>query len=328
MKPLLLPLAAVLLVSGCVIPGTDVYIPLPWDSVQSLENDVLVVKDLRAIPSTVTPPQQIRLVASIENRGSSEFPLSDDRGSAVSVNGKQKIEVDLFDYCRGLFEVSVAECPGSEDNTACTLDSLLPREIKEVSWILEPSEKTALLTTCDLKISVTYPYTTSGLTTVHFMNSEEYTRQLSQGVFRERTSSTSLGSGPVKAWYEIRDQQPVVAAKSGVTTGIIPVTLVVENRGLGSVEASAGGEPQVLLSDTEHDIFDSPFQTQEQQGCHFQTGKPIKLIQNKREIPCWIAQLSDRDVPKETTNQLTARIEYLYEFRKETTVTVEPKTRA
>jgi hypothetical protein len=327
MKPLLMIIPAVILVSGCTIPGTGITFPCPWCNTMSLENDIVVIKELTAIPSSVTAPQQIRLTASIQNRGEKEFSKRTDSGIETGSNG---IKVELFDYCDGLFkknegnayiETACPDSPPRRGETACEIKELLPQEIKTVSWVLVPSENTKLVTPCELKVSVTYPYRTSGLTTIHFINSEEYANQLARGIFSPKTSVVSLGDGPVKAWYEVKDKQPIAAAKEGTSTSQVPVALNIENRGSGFVMNS-----EVVIKST--NIFDSPFQG----GCGFERGDKERLIQKKRMLPCWIQQLQDCSsssqencVAKESTHQLIVGIEYMYEFRKSAKVTVEPQ---
>lgn len=363
MKPpvFLLPIAVVL-IAGCTIPGTGIIIPWPFGNTISLENDVVVIKELSAIPSTATAPQQIRLIAVIQNQGEREFPLkiqspsssgSPAAGTSIA-DLPNYITVDLFDYCQGLFkkvEVDTNTCKntlsagattaGGPITTSCKIDTLLPKESKEIIWTLEPDDKTSLITRCDLKVSVTYPYVTSGLTTVNFINSQEYSRLLATGGVPARTSTTTMGEGPVKAWFEVKDKQPIVAAGPGAggTQLLTPVALNIQNKGAGFViaykptTAAAGTDNDPKIKITSTNIFDSPFSAPQDQ-CSFKKDEGIKLIENKRTLPCRITQLKDCTgapaadcVSKETTHQLTVDIAYLYEFRKEVKVTVEPPPR-
>ena len=82
------------------------------------------------------------------------------------------------------------------------------------------------------------------------------------------------------------------------------------------------------MLDTENEINDDPFDAN--QDCDFlnspsNPSRAIQLIQDKRVQPCSIAQLTNDDVPKESTFQLRTKIAYRYEFRKEVKVTVEPE---
>lgn len=325
----LLSLLAILVafISGCTsctIPGTDINF---CGGTTSLKDDIVIIRDLSAIPNIVTVPQALRVTAAIENQGTKSFPLKNNEGSSFSVDGVDSVVVELFDYCQGLFEDPAIkeprECAGK--GTSCKISELLSRELKEVIWELKPKEGTKLTTRCDFKVSVRYPYLTNGVATVNFINSKEYTRQLAQGTLQSRSSTTTLGEGPVKVSYEIKAKQPIPTTSD--TASIVPVSLMIDNVGAGFV-VQKEDKPTVNLLKTENSIFSTLFQTSEQQACDFKEDSTVSLIQDKRNIPCYIKQLSDADVPKETTYQLTAAISYLYEFRKEVRVTVEPKLQA
>ncbi|MBI4021246.1 MAG: hypothetical protein HY369_03315 [Candidatus Aenigmarchaeota archaeon] len=308
-------LLPVVLISGCTVPfiGIDV----PWGNTISLENDVIVITKLTAIPDKATPPQAIRLLATIQNQGQREFGTGPDAITTSAI----PIVVDLYDFCEGLFEKVEVTCPDQvpHEGTTCEIKELLPKESREVSWTLTPSPDTKLVTPCTLKISASYPYETSGLTTVHFINSDEYNRQLDQGTFVPKSSTVSLGDGPVKAWFEVKDQQPVPAAPTPGDS-VIPVSLMIENKGLGFVRELPDGTGQVKLVAT--NIFSPPFSAKVD-GCSFAVNQGIRLIQDERSLPCHITQPADEDILKETTRQLTVDISYVYEFRDDIKVTVE-----
>lgn len=318
---LLLPL--IVAISGCTIPGTGIIIPGFGETI-SLENDIIVITDLTAIPNTVTAPQTIKLIATVQNRGDTKF------------TSNEPVSVELFDYCVGLFDKVIianpSDCPGQVNGLTCDISELLPQETQEVRWLLEPREDTKLITPCDLKISATYPYQTDGLTTIHFINSVEYNHQLQQGSFTPRTSTNSLGQGPVKAWFEVKDQQPIPAIPQGTGLATVPVNLVIQNQGLGFVKKhpSANNQEQIKVAST--NIFSPPFSALSDTCADEVNQGLVKLIQNKRTLPCNIRQLYDctggasaNCVAKETTYKLEVAIDYLYEFRKEVRVTVEPK---
>jgi len=329
---LLLPIVAIVLVSGCTIPGTDWVLPIPgFDNVISLENDIVVITSLNAIPEKVTVPQPIKLIATVQNRGDRKF----SPGSFSS--SSEAIMIDLFDFCQGLFDnVRVESCPNPPEGAKCRITELLPQETVEVRWVLNPSENTKLITPCELKVSASYPYETSGLTTVHFINSVEYTNQLAQGTFTPKTSTKSLGQGPVKVWFEVKDQQPIPASSTEITgSGTrIPVNLVIDNRGFGFVKVlddATSKNEQVKLIET--NIFSPPFSADQGEGkCTFTPNDKIRLIQDERILPCNIKQLQDcatgtlgsNCVTKETTFKLEASIYYIYEFRDSVDVIVEP----
>lgn len=319
-------LVAVVLVSGCTIPGTDILIP--WGNTISQGNDVVIIRDISATPSTVTAPQPVRLTAAIQNQGTKQFPLTTLNSIAPTtqppVGLTEFVVVELYDTCQGLFTDVKVECPSDSTPTtnslSCNIKKLLPKETKEISWILTPDEKIKLITPCELKVAVSYPFVTDGLTTINFINTKEYERQVAQGTYTTKTSTVSLGEGPVKVWYEVKDKQPIPAAPISANNPIIPVNVMIDNMGNGFVK-----ENTVSWLGTDYDLTQALFKTGKQSDCEFLSTKTIKLISGERELPCWIKQLTDNDVDKETTNQLTARISYLYEFRDKVTVTIEPQ---
>ena len=77
----------VLLLSGCTIPGIGT-LPFFGPVTTAYENDVIIVKELTALPENVAPGQPVKLVAYIQNVGN------------VQVSG---ITVELYDYCSGQF---------------------------------------------------------------------------------------------------------------------------------------------------------------------------------------------------------------------------------
>ena len=100
---LILPVVAILLVSGCTIPGTDIEIPFLSDwfgpAVEQDTADVVVISSLRAIPDTVVPGQTFRIVSYIQNKGSKTIPLdqSDLKTTANLQIQNSRPVVELYD---------------------------------------------------------------------------------------------------------------------------------------------------------------------------------------------------------------------------------------
>jgi hypothetical protein len=304
-------LALIISISGCTIPGTNYIIPFPGFDVTSFENDVIIISSLQAIPSEVSATQQVRLLASIVNQGSKEF--SDETQTGINTGTRGDIEVTLYDYCSPLFKL-VKKC-GTDLNPSngdCSVQTLYPKETKQVEWILDANPDIKLPTSCDFKVSVSYPYKTNGLTTIHFINSKEMQRQIEDGSFQTKNSEIVLGEGPIKAWFDIRDQQPI-PTDSG-SPSYIPVLLKLENKG-GGFLASKINIPKPDTSDLK--INES--------ACEFKEGmNDVELIQGEKSLYCEIENIKDADVSKETKKQLIVEIEYDYEFRSQTKVNVEP----
>lgn len=299
---LLLPIA-IILVSGC----TGIDLPFLGTGTTAYENDVVIIRSLDAFPARATGGQTITVVAYIQNVGREDFDTEE-----------RKVTVDLYDYCSGLFEDIKVTCPGGDQETSATKCSgieLLRQETKTVEWKLTP-KKTELVTPCDLKVSVNYPYSTESITSISFIDQNEYQRQLQEGKFTQKSSSTTLGEGPLKANWMVETPQPVVAKDDGN----IAMLLKVQNRGSGFVSgntftikenglSAAGLEP---TEDCSNSITDS--------------GEEEKLIRNERELPCQVKMESDieGEVTKELTRQIPVKIEYGYEFRAQKRVEVLP----
>lgn len=342
-------------ISGCTIPGIGpICIPfLPCEKVVEMPNDVIVINSLEALPQTVSPGQQIRLITYIQNKG--EKPVPQD-----GISDYKKIEVSLYDYCEGLFKDVKILCEGETSSCRekkdpnnkeckCDLKRLLPGQIKEVSWILTAGDKTQvpLKTECDLKVSVTYPYKTTSLSTITFIDYQEMQNQLNEGTFRKRDTYIVSGYGPVKPRIVVEDQQPIPVQDK--QAGKTVISLNVKNSGNGYLCRAAGsieGDKKTsgvicdskipkdkakimgigaLGSDNDL-IYSSGDATC---AINKDDGKPEKdVVLIKKESPPYLCQIELKqgvNLPKEATEHVTTSVEYLYEFRKEIRVTIEPK---
>ena len=327
---LLLTLITIVIISGCTIPGTGIEIPFIPDifgpATVEYENDVVIIRSLTAIPSTILPGQETHLVAYIQNLGSKTLPLDDG----------EPITIELYDYCEGLFpkENIKVKCPGEKESDLgvleCKIDKLLPQETKEIRWALKPKSDIKLKTTCPLdgmKIYVRYPYRTSGLTTISFIDQREMQRQLEQGTFEKKTSYIVAGEGPVKAYITVEDQQPI-STYTGATTVI---ALQIENKGSGFVYPVEvdGKNVHIKAEDIDINLQDLAHATDadcsfNKIGSIYHPEHDIRLIQDESsKLLCKIKAPSN--VATETTKTVTVDIKYLYEFRKSVKVTVEPR---
>jgi archaellum component FlaG (FlaF/FlaG flagellin family) len=336
---IILPILLVVASSGCTIPYTNICIPFlgQCDKVVEFENDVIIIKDFQALPQTVSPGQQIRLVAYVQNIGNEEVPQN-------SLNGDYKeagITVDLYDYCEGLFSGAKVDCGGKQsDCTAsggcrCSNIDLLPGQIKEVSWTLTAggNAQVPLRTECDLKMSVTYPYKTKSLTMITFIDYQEMQRQLNEGTFRQRDTYIVSGYGPAKPMITIEDQQPIPVQQGEAGTTI--ASFKVKNSGSGFLCRLDNDKKIVCDSKIPADKatisgVDGELSFVTEGECAFSGSNPkedVTLIQ--KESPpmiCGITLSEDVNLPKETTKHVTVDIEYMYEIRKEIKITIEPKT--
>jgi len=331
MKELILlsPIVLVVLVSGC----TDIC--LPWDSTCGIvtgTSDVLIIKDITATPSTITAGQQTRITANIQNIGEEPIENFGD------------IEVKIYDYCKGHFEISSLDCPdaasGSKSDT-CMIKSILPQEIRQVSWVLT-ADDVAVPTVCPekgVKVYVRYHYITNGLTTIAFINPAERDRQLQEGTYAPTQSYSAVGEGPMKAIINVEDQQPIPAydpTTCDTTSNPCPTTTIslqVKNDARGHpVPFSPEGDTEEFHINNESLTITFPDEIKTTSVCRFpkngNTGMPnnhIRLIDSSSsKFLCEIESLPVDLVPKETTRTIEVQMEYDYEFRDKVKVTVQP----
>jgi len=208
-----LPVALVLvaLSSGCTIPGLGLEIPglpdipgLGGPTVVQYEHDIIIIKSLEAVPNEIDSGQTAKILAYIENRGDK------------TVNG---VEVDLYDYCKGLFTPKVITCPGQatldvQDQTKCVIDRMLPGEIVPVIWTVcqnraDPVKVRTVCPSDGMKMLVRYPYSTTSLTTISLISLEEMQRELIERTYASEESYIAVGQGPIKPYLTVEDKQPV-----------------------------------------------------------------------------------------------------------------------
>ncbi len=366
LKKIILLIPALILivsVSGCTVPilGT-VCIPfLPCDKVVEMEDDILVIKSLDALPQTVSNEQQIRLVAYVQNTGKEPVPQTRGENKLSDSIKYKKINVNLYDYCSGLFSKAEISCDGEkfvscEDKCYCEITELLPGQVKQVVWTLKAGSKknVPLKTECDLKVSVTYPYKTTSLSTISFIDYNYMQNQLNEGTLKKTDSYIVSGYGPVKPMMFVEDSQPI-AVQSG-HDGNTVVNLKIKNSGKGylcrDAETVKGDDATLkVICDSKIPAeninitgIESSCGTNSGGNLCYSTGtdstctiteinigtsgqnKYVTLI--KKESPpmlCEIKLSKDTNLPKETTKHVITTVEYLYEFRQQIKIVIEPK---
>ncbi len=369
LKKIILLIPALILivsVSGCTIPGMGtVCIPfLPCEKVVELEDDIIVIKSLDALPQTVSNEQQIRLVAYVQNTGKEPVPQRLGKNTKIKEEN-QKININLYDYCSGLFSKVEKSCDGGEfkdckdtNDCFCKIDELLPGQIKPVVWILKAGSRSnvPLKTECDLKVSVTYPYKTTSLSTISFIDYNYMQNQINEGTFKKTDSYIVSGYGPVKPMMFVEDEQPI-AVQSG-HEGNTVVNLKIKNKGKGYLCRDAG-TIETDKTTTSSVICDSKIPAGNinisgiENSCDSNSGgklcystgtdssctikelnigtttdknKYVTLI--KKESPpmlCEIKLSEKTNLPRVTTKHVIISVEYLYEFRQQIKIIIEPK---
>jgi len=324
--------------SGCTVPGTNIPIPGFGPEVIEETSDVVRIKSLNIYPQKAAPNQQVRLVAYIENTGKESIPQK-------GLTSTAHIKVELYDYCSGMFNDIEVTCPNeksgtSKTDTGCTITKLLPKEIKEIDWKMTVSN-IPLKTQCELKVYVQYPYKTTSITTVYFINQDEMQRQLEQGTFKSKESLISKGPGPIKAYLTLLDDQPI-PIKDG--SGSSTLSLNIENRGKGFPHKVADGNDgnsdkvDIKKGNVKLTLPEGFTLATKDKGdeCAFKDGKSgsnkkytlkedVRLIKDKSSPLICPVKFNDLKVPKESTMRMTVEVEYEYEFRKSVLFTVEPK---
>ncbi len=341
-KLLLFLLAGVIVVSGCTIPGTGIDIPGIPDFLSGLggttkeTGDIIVITELIAVPTKVENKETIKIIANVQNVGKEEFtivvegtepqlPTRDGQGKLQEL----QLNVQLFDYCSGLFTA-----PGK--HTQAT-KKIRPQEIVQFEWQLTAGE-TPVTTKCAMKVLAAYGFSSDTATTISFIDKDEYSRQLQDRSFTTTSSTVSLGEGPVRTYLTVEEPQPIPAD----TSAKIEVKIKNEGGGFVGFQKQNPTEPEtfnfkkedVLLKADGLKVGYAPdgrtelscaFERNAQASQELKLTEPIKLIRGgSTPLRCSVSIAGDK-WQKQVTKLMTVRTDYTYEFRKEVTVTVEPK---
>jgi hypothetical protein len=313
---LLLPLVLIIATSGCTLPGGFCIPGFPCAPTHEEEHDVYVISSLDAFPKEVSPNQDLRLVAIVENRATRALE-----------GGDSKVTVELYDYCEGLFTI--------EEGDSSQEIGLIPGEKAEVYWTLHSNKDTKLVSTCKLKIRAKYQYTTNSVTQVYLIDYAEMQRQLNEGTFTEQASPYSGSFGPLKPYLTVEDTQPIPVPSEDTEVSTV-FGFQIKNKGNGfltscSADAEQDGQNPGITSD-KITITAQGGEGSQLQGLledEIDDLNNKKLILIGKESPKLILAVEDWDVgniPIKTTKVIETTIEdYCYEFRKEIDVKVEPK---
>lgn len=307
----LLPL---LMISGCVIPGTDFRIPIISDlfgpNIEEFRHDVVFIQSLQAIPSnTIRSGQTLTLRAYVQNL---QKPESDPQ---------KDVEIELYDDC-GIFDTKGSICTGGTfQKTKCTIEKMYPQSTAIVDWKMT-AESLNIKTPCDVGVLVKYDYTTHTTSSVSFVNQQELENLIAQGKQFSEKGTIVVGEGPVKSYIEVPDQPVMIDARGGKTgedAGKGMMTFWVENKGSGELE-----ENRIIKNDIKIDCSDQV------NGCDNCKGKihadGLKLIgKSSPKYSCEVYPRNTELVVQEKTYQLTSEISYTYKFTKKIKLTVEPE---
>jgi len=318
-RALFLGLAFVVFTSGCVIPGTDIVIPIPgFGGPREQTDDVVIITSFDAQPNKISPSQQTNLIAYVQNKGSERFANGGRFGT---------VSIELYDYCSDLYEDVTMRCgPQPEVGTLCVIDRLLPQEIKPITWALKAKQNITLPITCPpdgMKVAVRYSYSTPSSTTVSFIDPDEYQSQLERKTFKTIESQISAGEGPVKPFLTVEDQQPISAHEGSKVT----FAFQIKNRGTegqGFLVGNSIPKDKIIITAEDTELKAALDKCKE--------AWPAEITLIRKESSKYLCQI---DVPaniissivnnKETTRTINIQISYEYEFRDYEKVTIEPK---
>jgi hypothetical protein len=332
-----IPFLLVLIVmsSGCTVPFLNIEIPgLPdipgfgGPTVVQYEHDIVIINSLEAVPSEIDAGQTTKIIAYVQNIG--------DR--TIGSTADDVVEIELYDYCQGLFSVSKVNCKGTVAESKCTIQRMLPDEIIPVVWTLSQNKDNPvnLRTICPpdgMKVSVKYHYATSGISTISFISEGELTRTLEERTFKQVESYIVLGQGPIKPYLTVEDKQPIPVYEGAKTV----LQLQLKNLGSGQLASKfKENNADVIGIDNEKIIVE--WETKEglkdelkpvADDCKFEAGKmeeDVKLI-GKQSAPyrCSIDLSGLKGVTKTATRQLRVSVEYDYLFTKSVQVVINPK---
>jgi len=309
-------LIPLLFISGCVIPGTDLEIPIISDLFgphkEEFRHDVIVISGIQAIPShTVRSGQSLTFRVYVQNLQKPESEPQED------------VEVELYDDC-GIFEVRKGVCSGGEfDGTRkCKLKKMYPRSTAIIDWRLT-SNPVKIKTSCDVGVLVRYKYTTHTTSSVSFVNQEEYENLVAQGKQFSEKGTIIVGEGPVKSYIEVPDQPIMIdirGGRSGEEAGKGMMSFWVENKGHGELEKN-----RIDYKDITIDCGD---QVVGCDSCKKRIDQEKGLVLIGRSSPkysCEIYLRNPQFITQEKTYQLTSKITYSYKFSKKYKLTVEPE---
>jgi hypothetical protein len=204
--------------SGCTVPVLNIEIPglpdFPGFGPTTVQDthDIIVIKSMEIVPDTIDSGQTATVLAYIQNVGDTTV------GGDVVDGAKRGVDVDLYDYCEGLYTPTLLTCGIQQSNkqgtTKCIIDKILPGEIVPVIWSVcqnraEPSKVRTVCPTEGMKMSVRYHYDTTSITTISLIGLSEMQREMIERRYDTDNGYISLGQGPIKPIPTVEDKQPI-----------------------------------------------------------------------------------------------------------------------
>ncbi len=346
-------LVLVLLSSGCTIPGTGVTIPgipsipgLGGPTVVQYEHDILIIKSLEAVPAEIDTGQSAKIIAYIENVG--DQPV-----------GNGDVEVELYDYCDGLFTPKLLTCGSQQysgalgSNNMCTIGKILPGEIVPVIWTVsqdtDDNKEVKVRTVCPpdgMKVLVRYPYSTSAVTTISLISLEEMQREIVERTHMPTESYIAIGQGPIKPYLTVEDKQPIPVFDTGEGARTL-LKFQLKNMGSGQLDSKknkvtvtqnvGGATTTEVIAIKGSQITFTGINTQnslkpmlEDNGCKIMSDvwrdEPVQFVGRETSPYNCKVSLSEGQIGKTTTRHIQVEVEdYYYVVTKNVLLTVDPK---
>jgi len=318
---LILPIIFIVLSSGCVDDISEMFFPRG----DKQATDVIILKDLKTLPSEVLPGQDIKIQAVIENIGDETVPQT-----TLNNYADQKLEVILYDYCNGLFHYKGKDgisCPigATVTDYGCEMENFVPGEAV-IQWTLKADEEINLETFCNFKVLVRYPYTTKTLTDIHFIDYYEMQRLVDQGKRPTKTSSPRATYGPIRIYVTSKDDQPIPVKNGVKETMTLELEILNEGSGFLASEHEINNEETISISKDDINIEvigqDSNNIADNLEDCinEWQNPsktetRPIKLVDGEAKRICQVYTPYSENIANEVPKEITGMIEYIYEFR-------------
>lgn len=299
MKKFVLSLLLIVLISGCTIP--EGFLPGTGTTKKEQSTDLIIVQNLNIIP---TPPI---------NAGD-QFSISFEIKNQDEVVSVDNVSYNLFD--KGLCKEKLS---GDEENASIS-GGLAPLQAEFKEWTFRaPSNEDIghLSVTCPMRFMVSYSHTATSQIDIDVINSDRLSQLQKSGQAPSFTPTLTVGSGPVKIYFDFGASMPVRNATT------LPVYITVEDKGTGLLGTIGSGNLKITFPDG-FTIGDCPkFTCSSPPGnivCT--TNADIPIIKKKSpQLRCSITTPAESI---EKTYYIRADMDYNYDIVQEASVEIKP----
>jgi len=208
MKKFVLSLLLIVLISGCTIP--EGFLPGTGPTTKEATPDLVVVQNLNIIP---TPP------INAGDQFSISFEIK---------NQDEVVSVDNVGY--NLFDKGICTEKLSGDDETATIGTLAPLQTEFKEWTFKAPNNVdigSLSVTCPMRFMISYTHTATSQIDIDVINTDRLSQLQKSGQTPSFTSTLTVGSGPVKIYFDFGASMPV---RGGTT---LPVYITVEDKGTG-----------------------------------------------------------------------------------------------